>query len=487
VAKAVSSLELTLHSRPDQQTLTDWLHAELRAAILDGRLRPGIRLPATRDFARQHSLSRGTVVSAFERLQSEGYLSCRVGSGTWVSNGVPAPEAARSAVSKPPGYVRRAQSAYRRPKALAGLHASGPARPFRMRDPAISEFPSRIWARIAARRARGFASWLATEDDGRGYRPLREAIADYLGSSRGVRCTVDQIVIVTGVQQALDLLARLLLKPDDAVWMEDPGYFGATIAFTNAGARMIPVPVDEHGLSVAAGRKLCPRARGAYLTPAHQFPLGMTMSLERRMAMLKWASRAGAFIIEDDYDSEYRFEGRPIPALQSIDSGGNVIFVGSFNKLLFPSLRIGYVVLPASLADYFLAYRYRTDLRSLSPDQATLCDFITGGHLGRHLRRMRELYGGRLAALLEGGQRCLQGLLEISTVQAGLYTAAFLRNGMTSREAEEAARAHGVEALGMDRFTLKRADPGGLVLGFAAFDEMEIRRGLVRLATALGG
>jgi GntR family transcriptional regulator/MocR family aminotransferase len=354
-----------------------------------------------------------------------------------------------------------------------------------MRDPALAEFPAKLWGNLAARRARNFGSWLRTKYDGRGYRPLREAIAHYLGSSRGVRCNADQVVLVSGVQQALDLLARFLLKRDDPVWMEDPGYFGASIAFANAGARIIPVPVDEQGLSVSAGTKMCAATKGVFLTPGHQYPLGMTMSLERRMALLKWASRAGAFIIEDDYDSEYRFEGRPVPALQSFDRNANVIFVGTFTKLLFPSLRLGYVVLPPQLVDCFLGFRTQTDFCSLNLDQAVLCDFIAAGHLGRHLRRMRDLYGTRLAALIDGGDRYLKGLLEISSVKAGLYTAAFLKNGMTSRQAETAAAAHGLETRALDRFTIKRPDPKGLLLGFATFDEAAIRQGLVQLAAAL--
>jgi GntR family transcriptional regulator/MocR family aminotransferase len=268
--------------------------------------------------------------------------------------------------------------------------------------------------------------------------------------------------------------------------MEDPGYFGAAIAFNNVGARIIPVPVGEEGLCLSAGIKMCARSRGMYLTPGHQFPLGMTMSLERRVAILKWAAPAGAFIIEDDYDSEYRFGGRPMPALQSLDRNSSVIFIGSFSKLLFPSLRLGYAVLPSSLADYFLAFRYRTDFRSLNLDQAVLCDFIAGGHLARHLRRMRDLYASRLGTLIERGRQYLSGLLEISNVRAGLYTAAFLQNGMTSCEAESAAAAHTVEVLGLNRFTLKQCDPQGVLLGFGGFNEATIREGLTRLARALG-
>src|ERR1044071_3573743 len=484
--KTVSSLELTLSDRPPHQTISDWLYSELRGSILGGRLRPGTRLPSSRDFARQHSLSRGTVVVVFERLLAEGYLSSRVGSGTWVSRRGAAGARARAESQTPPAYVRRVISAYARPKAYEGWVAAEGRRPFQMRDPALDEFPTKLWGQLVARRARTFQSWLRTEDDGRGYRPLREAAAHYLGSSRGVRCSADQVMIVSGVQQALDLLARLLLKRDDPVWVEDPAYVGATMAFSNAGAKIVPVPVDEQGLSVSAGVRMCARPKGMYLTPAHQFPLGMTMSLERRMEVLRCASRVGAFVIEDDYDSEYRFEGRPVPTLQSLDRSSSVIVVGSFSKLLFPSLRLGYVVLPPSLVDYFLAFRLQTDFRSVSLDQAVLCDFIEGGHLGRHLRRMRELYAGRLATLLKGGHRHLTGLLEISNIQAGLYTVGFLKNGMTSREAEQAAAAHGVEAVALDRYTLKRPDPQGVLLGFAAFDEATIRDGLDRLAAALG-
>jgi len=217
----------------------------------------------------------------------------------------------------------------------------------------------------------------------RGYRRLRDAIDGYLRTSRGVRCAAEQIVVTSGIQQALDLLARLLLKKSDPIWMEDPGYFGARIAFDNVGAKMIAVPVNEERLSVSAGIQICPDAKGAYVTPAHQFPLGVTMSLERRMAVLSWASRAGAFVIEDDYDSEYRFEGPPVPALQSLDNHSSGIFIGSFSKTLFPALRVGYVVLPAPLVDLFLGFRYRTDFCNSSFDQAVLCDFIVDGHLAR--------------------------------------------------------------------------------------------------------
>lgn len=481
--KVVSSFELTLRSRPGHQTLTNWLYGELRSAILDGRLAPGIRLPASRDFAHQYQLSRGTVVSVLERLQSEGYLTSRVGIGTWV-NRVDTQTAAPQAV-KAPAYIRRIVSTNKPSHPWIDLAFAHQPRAFRIGLPAIDEFPCEIWGRIAARRGRHFRSWLENEGDRNGYRPMREAIAEYLRTSRGVRCAPEQIVIVSGTQQALTLLARLLLQKGDAIWMEDPGYFGARIAFENVGAKTVAVPVTEDGLSVSAGIRMCPNARGVYVTPAHQFPLGVTMSLTRRMALLNWASRAGAFVIEDDYDSEYRLEGAPLPALQSLDKHSSVIFIGSFSKTLFPALRVGYVVLPAALSDVFASFRYRTDFRNSSFDQAVLCDFIVDGHFARHLRRMRNLYADRLGVLMDVSQQYLRGRFEVSKVRAGLYTIGYLTNGMTSRRAEKLASDQGIEVLAVDRFAIKVPDPKALLLGFGGFDRSAIKQGLVGLTKAL--
>lgn len=485
--KTVSSFELALNSRQPHETLTNWLYRELSGAILNGRLSAGSKLPASRDFAVQYGISRGTIVNVFERLQAEGYISSQVGRGTRVNEGIRMPGSSRTNPTSQPAYIRHAVSAYVRPKPFVDWVVFEGRRPFQMSDPPVREFRSSIWGGIAARHARRFQTWLHVEDAGTGYRPLRREIAQYLGLSRGVKCDPDQVVIVSGVQQALDLLLRLLVKKGDPVWMEDPGYFGASIALRNAGAKIIPIPVDKQGLSVSAGVKLCPKAKGVLLTPGHQYPLGMTMSLERRIEVLEWASSTGAFIIEDDYDSEYRFGGQPVGALQGLDRNSNVIFIGSFNKVLFSSLRLGYIVLPAQMVDVFLAHRRQTDFHTLSMDQAVLCDFIAEGHFSRHLRRMRDLYASRLAVMIDTGHKYLKGLLEISDVQAGLYTAAFLKNGMTSREAEAAATVRGVETRALDRFTLKRKDPRGLLLGFAAHDEKAIHQGMVRLATALGG
>jgi GntR family transcriptional regulator/MocR family aminotransferase len=474
MSKRISAIEIAIQDRPTNITLSRWLYQELRSAILDRRLLPGARLPATRDLARQYKLSRGTVVSVFEQLQAEGYLFGRAGAGTYVN------ERLKS------DLLLDRQSEARTPRLPPPIHQipiSLPPRPFRSYEPALREFPTEVWARIAGQVMRRTSISLLAGGDPRGYQPLREAIAAYLGSSRGVNCSADCVVIVSGVQQGLDLSARMLLRPGDAVLMEDPGYFGAIAAFRNAGARVDPVQVDEFGLIVAKVKQRSSKV--VYLTPAHQFPLGSTLSLDRRLEILAWAKRTGAFIIEDDYDSEYRFEGRPAPALQGLDKQGSVIFLGSFNKVLFPSLRIGYAVLPSSLLDRFLKLRVESDFFPPGAGQAILYRFITEGCFGRHLRRMRELYANRLGTLHEAARKYLEGALEISPVRAGLSTVGLLRNGTSSAAAERAATEHGIETMGLHRFAIGRERVQGVLLGFAAFEEREIRRGVINLAAAL--
>jgi GntR family transcriptional regulator / MocR family aminotransferase len=477
MAKRIGTLELTVQDRPPGMTRVHWLAEELRHAVLEGRLRPGTRLPATRELARAYGLSRGTVVAAFDQLTVAGYVRSRIGSGTWVAERVPRVSA----------HLQESRRfAVTRPGPLAGLSFASPARPFRMSEPAIGEFPLKVWSRVASRRMRKLTPALLLGNYPGAYPPLRRAIADYLGSVRGVKCSPEQIAVTSGVQQGLDLLARLLLRPGDEVWMEDPGYFGARLAFANAGATIVPVPVDDEGLRVKEEERELSQVKCAYVTPAHQFPLGSTMSLARRLELLAWARRTRAFIIEDDYDSEFRFDGNPVASLQSLDRAGRVILLGTFNKLLFPSLRVGYAVLPDELVDQFHAVRYGTDLNVMNLQQCILCDFMAEGHLSRHIHRMRELYGSRLSALLEGGRRELGGFFEISPVRAGLYTVGFLRTEISSAAAEAAALARGVETIGVHRFALRQVDPRGLVLGFAAFDEARIRKGLIQLAAALG-
>lgn len=466
-----------------------WLYASLRAEILEGRLRSGARLPATRDLARQYLLSRGTIVKAFELLKSEGYLRGTTGSGTYVSRILPDTllQVARAPGPKTSRQQKRKfpVSAYaRRVKLFSGFEIR-PSRAFRPNVPALDLFPTTLWAQITARRLRRASVHSLLGCDPMGYRPLREAVANYLSTSRGVKCSPEQIAIVSGVQEALDLTARLLLNPGDRVSMEDPGYVGAHMAFEAVGAKVSAVDLDDQGIKVR-GQSLR-ASRLVYVTPGHQFPLGITMSLSRRLELLEWAQKSGGWIFEDDYDSEYRYSGPPIPALQGFDPSESVIFAGSFSKVMFPSLRLGYLVIPPALVPHFAATMSLTTRHAPLSGQAVLCDFITEGHLSRHLRRMREIYAERLSILLESAREKLAGLLEISQIEAGLQTVGWLGEGIEGEWAARAAAARGVEVFPVSRYSQGRVAREGLQLGFAAVDAREIRSGVQELATALQG
>lgn len=321
--------------------------------------------------------------------------------------------------------------------------------------------------------------------DAMGHEPLRRAVADYLTTSRGVKCAAEQVAIVAGAQEALDLTARLFVDPGDRVCMEDPGYPGAASVFEAVGATVVPVDLDNEGMKL--DQKKLEGARLVYITPGHQFPLGITMSLSRRLQFLEWARRADAMIVEDDYDSEFRYSGRPVPALQGLDPYGVVLFAGSFSKVLFPSLRLGYLVVPPDLTDRFAATISITTRHAPLLDQAILCDFIADGHFGRHLRRMRQIYSGRLSALLEGAKENWNGLIEMSGVEAGLQTAAWLCGGIDAESTAIAAARRNVDVTPVNRYSRGKKFPAGLQLGFAAFDTKEIRRGVRELAIAVEG
>jgi GntR family transcriptional regulator/MocR family aminotransferase len=486
MAKQSSTLLLNLQQPPAGTPLYRWFYEELRAAILAGRLPSGARLPATRDLAGQYGLSRPTIVTAFEQLRSEGYVEGRVGSGTYVSKTLPdallqAPRV-NSAARAPIRTTRFSEYARRLPAfARADFR---PVRAFRANYPALDAFPTGLWAQVAARRLRRASVQLLGGGEALGYRPLREAVAEYLNTSRGVKCSAAQVLIISGVQQALDRAAHLLLNPGDPVWMEEPGYPGAAQAFEAIGARVCAVPVDEEGVNLEEGQRRWPDPRLVYVTPAHQFPMGMTMSLARRLSLLGWARRSGTVIFEDDYDSEYRYSGRPIPALQGLDNAGVVIFAGSFSDVLFPGLRLGYMVVPSAMVDIFASAESVSTHHPPLIDQAILCDFINEGHFARHVRRMRELYAERLEALARYGREELHELLEIPSVEAGLRTVAWLKRGLSAERAARAAAEHDVDVLPLSRYAWGRTNSRGLVLGFAAVGTKEIRRGVEQLAAA---
>jgi GntR family transcriptional regulator/MocR family aminotransferase len=463
---------------PLYRQLYNWL----REAILSGQLAAGVRLPSTRSLASELAVSRNTVLIAFEQLLAEGYVEGRVGAGTYVTRTLPdeilhadrgedrSGAAARSDGSPPQPIVDQ-------PPTLS------PA--FRLNLPALDAFPIDLWGKLVAHRWRNQPRELLGYGPAAGYRPLREAIADYLQVSRAVKCTADQVIVVNGSQQALDLTARVILSAGNNVWIEDPGYLGARYALQSNNARLIPVRPDADGFDLDAALAQPAAAKLAYVTPSAQYPLGMPMSLARRLALLQWAKQNDGWIIEDDYSSEYRYAGRPLASLQGLDTAGRVIYVGTFSKVLFPALRLGYMVVPPTLTESFVRTRFSLDIQSTVFDQAVVTDFIQAGHFARHIRRMRKLYAERQACLIEAAQRHLTGRLDIQPAPGGMHVIGWLPPGVDDREAARRAREHDVIVVPLSNLCLEPYGRSALLLGYAGVNEREIQAGVKRLAAAL--
>ena len=485
--KRSTAFEIALPAREGDTPAYRWLYMSLREEILRGRLRPGSRVPATRDLARQYGLARGTVVNAFEQLKSEGYLEGTVGSGTRVSRVLP--EELLQVATEGDGALAAKRhrlpkfSQYGRHTTLFSGYGTRRTRAFRCNLPALDLFPMTLWTKIANRCLRRMSMSSLMGCDALGYMPLREAIAQYLRSSRAVRCEREQIVIVSGVQEALDVVTRLFVEGGDRVCMENPGYPGATWVFQAYGAKVSGVGGDEEGLRV--GDLPASGARLIYVTPGHQFPLGTTMSLGRRLQLLEWARKTGALIFEDDYDGEYRYAGRPLPALQGLDQSRVVLYAGSFSKVLFPALRLGYLVVPSKLVEKVEAVKSLTTRHAPVLEQMVVREFMSEGHFARHVRRMREVYADRLSILLEEATSRLAGALEVSKVEAGLQTTGWLADGLKSEAVAAAAAKRGVEVTPVGWYAFRGRVREGLHLGFAAIDEKEIRRGVRELEVVM--
>jgi GntR family transcriptional regulator/MocR family aminotransferase len=473
---------------PMYRQLTDWF----RRAILDHRLKPGQRLPSTRQLAQELAVSRIPVLVAYEQLLAEGYLETFIGAGTSVARSIPQ-EPSRSATLKPDRLLPRpagpaaARRLSRRATAMRTQDRSWLSNlgAFRVGLPALDHFPAGVWSKLVNRHARKPPMDLLYYGDTKGYLPLREAIAAYLGVFRAVRCEASQVLVTTGSQQGLQLAAQVLLDPGERVWMEEPGYPGAQLALQAAGARLVPVPVDEEGLDVSEGMRRGRTARAAYITPSHQFPLGVTLSAARRMQLLNWAAHSGTWVIEDDYDSEYRFGGRPIASVQGLDTDGRVIYVGTFSKVLFPALRLGYLVLPKDLVPAFAVAREATDTCSSSLYQAVMADFIREGHFARHIGRMRKLYAQRRGALVQAIQQQLDGTLEVLGAEAGMQLAAWLPRGVDDVAVARKAAKKGVSARPLSACYLHAPARGGLILGYGGADVAAIREAVQRLKTCI--
>lgn len=492
-------------------SLQHQLYVALRSAILDGRLAPGVQLPGTRALAESLDVSRTTVSLVFDQLRAEGYLKGRERSGTFVADVVPdahlgvsrgrgAEGVARRATRESPRGTTTAPSrgapaatpstAWRadvsgRGSLLASLVVTSTplrggtgARPFRIGTPALDDFPLQLWGRLLGRSWRRMTASQLSYAEPYGALQLRAAIAAYVGQARAVRCAPDQVIVVSGAQQAFDLVGRVLLDPGDAAAVEEPGYRGTRAALLAAGATLVPIPVDGDGMDVGALRTCSPAPRVACVTPSHQFPLGVTLSAARRLALLEWARAHGAWIVEDDFDSEYRFRGRPLPSLQGMTADARVVYVGTFSKTLFPALRLGYLIVPPALVEPFARARAAVDRHPPALEQAVLAEFIADGHFARHVRRMRALYAERQATLLQLLQGEASEWLEAGPVDAGMHLVAWLREGVDDARVAQRLLDEGVIASPLRALSVVAPSRGALLLGFAAFDRPTMERAL---------
>lgn len=410
------------------------LYAGFRDAILRGDLAAGQQVPSSRALASELAISRFPVLDAYSQLLAEGYFESRVGAGTFVSASLPSRRGQIPQASEP-------ATASRVPSRRSLLVPRLDPMPWRfgwgafvMHQPALDQFPWDIWSKLITRHSRRPRANAIHHIDPLGLLPFREAICAYLRTARAVRCDPSQIMVVSGSQQALDITTRVLLDPGDQVWVEQPGYALTRSILLGSGCRLIPVPVDQDGLSVSEGMHLCPNARAAFVSPSHQYPLGVTMSASRRFQLLQWARESNSWIVEDDYDSEYRFESMPIPSLQGLDNSASVIYIGTFSKVLFPSIRLGYIVIPPDLVERFSAVRFAMDIFPSYLYQEVLTDFMRAGHFARHIRRTRALYKARRTRLVECLRSELGSLLEIHGAEAGMHLAVTLPEGFNDRD-----------------------------------------------------
>ncbi len=459
-----------------------------RSAILEGRLRPGQRIPSTRVLAAEIRVSRFPVLNAYAQLLAEGYLESRVGAGTVVSPSLPEQLTSSSPSGTKTTPIRHG------PRPVAARTSLFPPRgilpwtihfgPFRVGQVAFDHFPHQIWSSLVARRCRSMNARSAHYGTLMGNEGLRHAIANYLKTARSVRCAPEQVLIVSGSQQALEITAQVLLDPGAHVWIEDPCYPLARDVFKLNGCEVVPVPVDDEGLDVAAGITKCRNARAAFVSPSHQFPLGVTMSATRRFQLIEWAQNSGAWIIEDDYDSEYRYESQPIASLQGLDSNSRVIYIGTFSKVLFPSLRLGYIVVPPDLVDRFTVTRGLMDLGPPTFHQEVLADFIDEGHFERHIRRMRTLYGDLRRLLVDNLCEHLEKTLSPIGDEAGMHLTVLLDTKHRDEEVSARAVRQKLSLWPLSRHYLRHPRQG-FILGFGGITASEIPLAVRRLRILL--
>lgn len=431
------------------------LYRRFRDAIVSGSLRPGDRIASVRSLASELHLARGTVEMAYQMLTSEGYFLARGPAGTFVShqlNGL-----SQSTSSAP---VSNARQSHPSPLTAQGIL------PFQTGIPALDAFPRKTWSRLMGRRMRSLDTAALHYPEPEGYGPLRETVAAYLGISRGIACSYEQVFITAGYHGTLALICQALFQNGDTGWYEDPGYPLARDFLQRAGMQLIPVPVDDNGLNVSHGKQLAPQARFALVTPTHQFPLGVALSLARRLELLAWANQQQSWIIEDDYDSEFRYRGHPLPALKSLDQRGRVLYCGTFSKVLFPGLRLGYLVVPPKYIRRFADVAKTLPGPGFILPQATVADFMEQGHFIRHLRKMRLLYATRRGYLVDALGQTFGNRFTLPSLAGGTHLLALPQEARTDRTLAEAAQSQGLAIKAISRWCIQEAKQNGLLLGF---------------------
>jgi GntR family transcriptional regulator/MocR family aminotransferase len=497
------------------------LYEKTRNAILEGKFTKGQRLPGTRSLASELKISRNTVALAFDQLLIEGYITGQTGSGTYVSE-IPDnffdPARKPFRIGKEKDKLDSANSISKKESAeiangLSEINlkeqpdkpfvnklkkSAGPMElisryrnldeiiPFQNGIPSFTEFPFKAWQRLINQTAQAFPSLHLGYGEAAGYKPLREAIANYLKKFRAVNCTGDQIVIINGTQQGLDLISRVLLKSGSIVWLEDPGYFGARGAMIFADAEISPCPADKEGIDLEYSSKNNPKPDLIFTTPSHQFPLGLVMSISRRLNLLQYASRNGCWIIEDDYDSEFRYFGSPLPSLQGLDQFKKVLYLGTFSKVLFPGLRIGYLVLPdREMRDLFATAKSLMDRQNPIFEQIVLTRFIEEGYFTRHLRKMRMLYKQRQDILISEINKELKGIVKAESSPAGMHIIAWLPKKANDKKIAEEAVKKGIIVRPLSEYSIKFFQNPGLLLGYTAFEKTQIKKGIQELKKIL--
>jgi GntR family transcriptional regulator/MocR family aminotransferase len=485
-------MDLTIYLDFTSKTpLYQQLIDKIRGAILTVRLQPNQKLPSSRNLAKSLTISRTTVTQAYEQLESEGYLETRLGSGTYVCHKIPDEWLKSRAIDPVTNSSAKDLTLSQFGQSLTHISSLQVDEPdaeisFRYGNPATTYFPIQQWRKLLARHCKNSSALLNYATDAAGHLPLKVEIANYLKRSRAVCCTPEQVIIVNGSQQALDLIARLTLDPGDWLAIEDPGYLGARYCFTAHSANLEPFTVDSEGLDVEFLIQCDRNFKLIYVTPSHQFPTGATLTLSRRIALLQWAQATKTLIIEDDYDSEYRYGEQPIPALQGMDRSESVIYIGTFSKTMFPSLRIGYLVVPQSWVSLISKAKWLCDRTVPLLQQQTLTDWIAEGYFERHIRRMRQLYNLRRQVLIAALEKYFGNRITIFGANAGIHLMVKIETNLSDRLIIEKAAAVGVGLVSAAKYYLKSPkDRGEFIMGYGQLEEAQIKQGVFRLARVL--